>query len=123
MALAHTLEVFRGDERIFVSDGHWLHPLIELEGYLTKSEVAPGDLTLRDKVVGRAAALLMVRMGIGRVHARLLSELGKDILESYAVPYSYDELVPRISCRTETLLHDETDPEAAYTLIRTLMSN
>ena len=118
-----TLEVFRGGERVFVSEGRWLHPLVELDRYLAESEVDSAGLTVRDKVVGRAAALLMVRMGIGRIHARLLSELGRDALDAHAVSYTFDELVPRIACRTEALLHDETDPEAAYALVRTLMGN
>ena len=114
----HALEVYADDTLIFHSDGKWLYPLFELERFLATAGRDPATLTARDKIVGRAAALLMVRLGIGRVFAGLLSEPGKEALEHFGVPYACERLVERISCRTEEILRDEYDLERAYRILR-----
>jgi hypothetical protein len=117
-----TLELLRGEERLFASRGRWLYPLLELEKYLAASPWPQpgqrGELQVHDKIVGRAAALLLVRLGIRTVHADLLSVLGEEVLRRYAVAVSHGERVPRIACRTETLLERVDDPEEAYRLIQ-----
>ena len=75
-------------------------------------------LQVRDKIIGRAAALLLVRLDIKKIHAHLLSHPGRDVLEYYKIDYSYDLLVDKIGCQTEDLLANEYDPEVAYTLIK-----
>ena len=119
---APTLELFHGRRRLFESRGRWLHPLFELEAFLAASPW-PGPeqrrgLRVRDKIVGKAAALLLVRLGIGTVHAGLLSDLGDAVLKRSGVKVSCDELIPRIACRTEILLQEVDDPEEAYGIIR-----
>lgn len=116
--MEHTLEVYRGTTLVFHSDGKWLYPLFDLERFLTQSEHCPADLTVHDKIVGRAAALLMIHLELGRVHAQLISQLGREVLEHYAVPYTYEQQVERISCQTEHLLASEYDPEAAYARLK-----
>ncbi len=116
--MEHALEIYKGATLIFHSDDNWLHPLFALERFLARGEYCPSDLLVRDKVVGRAAALLMIYLDVGRVHAQLLSKLGREILEHYAVPYTYEQQVERISCQTEELLQSEYDPEAAYALLK-----
>jgi hypothetical protein len=117
-----TLELFHGDERLFASAGRWLHPLFELEDYLRRSPWSTarqrGELRVRDKIVGKAAALLLVRLGIRTVQADLLSLLGEAVLERSGVALSYGRRVARIACRTESLLADVEDPEEAYRIIR-----
>jgi hypothetical protein len=119
---AVTLELFHGDERLFASEGRWLYPLLELEQYLSTSRWPEpgqrGELEVHDKIVGKAAALLLVRLGIRKVHAGLLSLLGEAVLRRHGVELSHRERVARISCRTETLLAEVEDPEEAYRLIR-----
>ncbi len=114
-----TLEAYRGRELVFSSDRHWLHPLLDLEQHL-ESEGALSDEELRlvDRVVGRAAALLMVHIGVDRVHAGVLSRRAQPVLERFGVVYSYDELVERVACRTEELLADEWSPERAAAWVR-----
>jgi zinc transport system ATP-binding protein len=116
--MEHTLEVYRGAALIFHSDGNWLYPLFDLERFLTSTEDDPTDLTVYDKIVGRAAALLMIHLELGRVHAQLISQLGREVLEHYDIPYTYEQQVERISCETEQLLKFEYDPEAAYALLK-----
>jgi hypothetical protein len=118
LSAGHTLEVFCDGVLVFSSTGNWLHPLFELEAYLESAPYNPAGLVAYDKIIGRAAALLMVRLGLGEVHARLLSRLGEEVLVHHGLQYTYDELVDRIACQTEELLVNELDPEPAYVLLR-----
>jgi hypothetical protein len=118
MDSGHTLEVFHGSVLVFSSAGRWLHPLFELEDYLATAPYRAATLEVHDKIVGRAAALLMVRLGLGRVHTAVLSSLGQEVLAHHGVPHTYDELVDRIACETESLFQDELDPEVAYAELR-----
>ena len=51
-----SLEVIYRGRRVFSDNGKWLFPLFELEKFLDASELPRSELTVRDKVVGRAAA-------------------------------------------------------------------
>ena len=116
-------EVYQDDECIFQSNSHWLHPIFEFEDYIQKRDVIRHLLYVRDKIIGRAAALLLVRLDIKKIHAHLLSHSGRDVLEYYKIDYSRDMLVYTIGCQTEDLLADEYDPEIAYTKIKDRIEN
>jgi len=115
--MTHNFEVYDNPLLIFASSGHWLHPIFEFEEFLKKRAISPDTLEIRDKIIGRAAALLLVRLGVKRIHAGLLSNLGKEILEVNGITYFYDKLIPKIGCQTEDILRDEFDTERAYSLI------
>ncbi len=112
------LELFKGDELIFSSNGRWVYPLFDLEKFITDSDVLLDTLFLKDKIAGRAAAHLMCFIGIKKVHIGLLSRLGKEIFEQNEVELTYDELVDKIKCRTETLLEDVSDSKIAYRILK-----
>jgi len=118
--MKHSLEVFFNDELIFVSDGKWLYPLFELENFLKQQTCPAASLIIKDKIVGRAAALLHVKLGLKTVKAAMMSDLGKEIFEHFQVNYEYENLVPRIKCRTEEILRTEFDAERAYFLLSRL---
>jgi hypothetical protein len=118
--MKHTLEVYSGDELIFFSDGKWLHPLFELEIFLMQQNYDPASLILADKIVGRAAALLQLNLGIKSIRAGLMSKLAKEVFDHFQIKYEYEKLVERIQCRTEELLKNEFDPNSAYLLIKKL---
>jgi zinc transport system ATP-binding protein len=113
-----SLELFRGPRRVFSSAGRWLHPLFELEDFLAQSGLDPYGLRLRDRIVGKAAAFLIVRLGIPRLQAGVLSRLGKQVLEDRRVQHSWQRLVERIDCQTEAFLENVEDPEQAYVWLR-----
>jgi hypothetical protein len=113
-----TLTVLHESTPIFTSHGKWLHPLFELEEYLADHAFQPANLLLQDKIVGKAAALLILRLGFRTVHAGILSRLGEAVLQHYGIAYSYEQLVDRIYCQTEELLATVEDPEAAYQLVK-----
>jgi len=112
-----TLRAFHGQQEIFSSVGKWLHPLFELEEFLRTSSYRPQSLRVEDKIVGKAAALLLVRLGIRNLRAGVLSELGRDMLERFHVLYSAGQTVQRIDCQTEKLLAEVEDPELAYRIV------
>ena len=113
-----TLTVFRNGTPIFTSYGTWLHPLFELEAYLAKHPIQPENLILQDKIIGKAAALLIHRMGFRTVKAGVLSRLAEVVLQHYGIAYRYELLVERIHCQTEDLLAEVEDPEEAYRFVK-----
>jgi len=112
-----SLQVFLGERLVFVSDGRWLHPLFDLEEFLKGSGYPPEELSASDRIVGKAAALLLARMGIRTLHAGILSRLGEGVLKQRKVAYRFDSRVDRIDCATEQLLSDIDDLEIAYRLL------
>ena len=112
-----TLTVLHEGTPIFTSFGKWLHPLFELEEYLAEHPIQPENLILQDKIIGKAAALLIHRLGFRIVKAGVLSRLGEAVFHRYEIAYTYELLVDRIHCQTETLLADVEDPEEAYRLV------
>jgi hypothetical protein len=113
-----TLTVFYNGTPIFTSHGTWLHPLFELEAYLADYPFEPAKLLLQDKIIGKAAALLIHRMGFQTVKAGVLSRLGEAVFQRYEIIYSYEQLVDRIHCQTEELLATVEDPDEAYRLVK-----
>ncbi len=112
-----SLELRVGGRVVFASHGRWLHPLFALGDFLASAEIDLASAELRDKVVGRGSAFLIVRLGIRNVHAVLLSRLGKAVLERAGVAHTWDTLVDRVACATEGLLEDVTDVDEAYRIL------
>lgn len=98
----------------FSTGGKWLHPLFALEDYLAGHPAAVETLRLEDKIVGLGAAVLIVRMGFVRCHARLLSGRAVPLLEKHGVSFTWDEKVDQIQCMTETVLSADAPLEDSY---------
>jgi len=116
--LENSLTVSLNQQVIFVSNQHWLYPLFELEDFLKKSGADPSELFLRDKIAGRAAACLIVHLGIKKCHIGLLSQRGADVFKKHDISYTYDTLVDQIHCRTETLIPADMEIADAYLFLR-----
>jgi len=114
----HSLIVKLNDQTVFTSDQHWLYPLFELEDYLKQSEISANDLFLKDKIAGKAAACLIVFLGIKRCHIELLSERAIPVFEANGIDYTYDNLVDHIQCRTEDLITNKMSNADAYLFLR-----
>ena len=106
------------DQIVFTSDEHWLYPLFELEQYLTNSKIPVEQLFLKDKIAGKAAAALIVRLGIRNCFIELLSERAVPVFEQFGVKYAYHQLVDHIQCRTEDLISDKMSMEDTYLFLR-----
>ena len=117
-AQAPSLTVMQDGTPIFTSYSKWLHPLFELEAYLAAHPIQPENLILQDKIIGKAAALLIHRLEFRTVKAGILSRRGEAVLQRYEIAYSYEQLVDRIHCQTEEVLATVEDPEEAYQLVK-----
>jgi zinc transport system ATP-binding protein len=103
---------------LFTSDSHWLHPLFELHDFLQEKQIPAAALFLRDKIAGKAAACMIVRLGITKCHIEVISRRALPVFEKSGVEYSYDKLVEQIDCRTEYLIGDDMSVEDAWLFLR-----
>ena len=112
-----TLCVVSGED-IFTSQERGIKPLLHLltekKGFLKNASVA-------DKVIGKAAALLMTLGEIKEVHTLIISEPAIQVFENHKIKYLYDNKVGRIVNRTgdglcpmESLCLDIDDPQEAF---------
>ncbi len=77
-----------------------------------------------DKIVGRAAAFLYVKLGAAGVYAPVMSRGAKELLTEYNIPAEADELTENIRnrqntglCPMECAVSSCGSPEAAYVAI------
>ncbi|MBQ2509523.1 MAG: DUF1893 domain-containing protein [Erysipelotrichaceae bacterium] len=78
-------------------------------------------LSVADKIVGKASAMLLALSGAKEVYAHILSEAGRKILERYGIAYEYGEMVEYIvnrkgdgMCPMEETVKDIDDPLDAF---------
>lgn len=78
-----------------------------------------------DKVVGKAAAMLYVLMGVGQVYAEVMSRPAAEVLEVHGIDAFSAELTDRIVnrfgtglCPMESAVMDITSPEQAEIILR-----
>ena len=122
---ASTIAVVSNGE-VFTSQERGVKPLLyllkEKKGFLKGASVA-------DKVIGKAAALLMALGEIKEVHTLIISEPAIKVFEKYNIPCFYDKKVTRIVnragdglCPMETLCLDVDEPKEAFTKIKEKLS-
>ena len=113
--------VKKGD-KVFTSSDRGVKPLLYLleneKGFLDGASVA-------DKVIGKAAALLMVLGGIKEVHTGVISEPAAEVFEKHNITFFFDMKVERIInrkgdglCPMETLCIDVEEPAEAFEKIK-----
>ena len=109
---------------VFTSQERGVKPLLHL---LTEKKCFLKGASVADKVIGKAAALLMVLGEIKEVHTLIISEPAIKVFEKYNIPCFYDKKVDRIVNRTgdglcpmETLCLDVENPQEAFDRITSL---
>lgn len=106
---------------VFTSQERGVKPLLfllkEKKGFLKGASVA-------DKVIGKAAALLMALGENKEVHTLIISEPAIKVFEKHNIPCFYDKKVTRIVnragdglCPMESLCLDVENPLEAFTKI------
>ena len=87
-------------------------------------------LTVADKVVGKASAVLLVKSNVKEVYALVLSKSGKEILDKYNIIYHYDELTDYIinrkktgMCPMEEAIKDIDDLDECYKVLMNKVTN
>ncbi|MFA5570042.1 MAG: DUF1893 domain-containing protein [Sphaerochaetaceae bacterium] len=115
---SHTLELLDENQTIvFASTSKWLHPLFEVEQFLIESKYEAKDLFLHDRIAGKAAALLTMKIGFRRIKIEVMSHLAQQLYDDYLIQYTYVDLVERIACQTERLLQTITDVDEVYQML------
>ena len=78
-----------------------------------------------DQVVGKAAALLYVLLGVRDLYGQVISDPAIQVLEDHGVAYAYDKRVPYIinrmkngMCPMEQTVLDISDPKEAVTALK-----
>lgn len=94
-----------------------IRPLLDL--YTNEPELLR-DSTVADKVIGKAAALILAVAGIRELYARLISRPALEVLEKQGITVVYQTLTDNILnrdqsglCPMEQLCADTDDPHTA----------
>jgi hypothetical protein len=103
--------------------------VIDLFTLLTEAPQVLDGAQIADRVIGRGAALLMVKGRVREVFAYVISEPALDILQQAGIPTAYATLQPHIINRTgtdicpvEKLTASTNDPEEAYERIKNFLN-
>ncbi len=93
------LRLYAGERLIFRSE----HPGVRgLVAYIRSSKPVAGDITVFDRVVGNAAALLIKKLACREVFSRLGSQAAAKTLAGYGISYHFTETVPAIQNRDKS---------------------
>lgn len=87
------------DNTVYQADGMGVKPIMQ---WLKQDESFFENAIVADKVIGKAAALLLVLGKAKGIYGNIMSESAIAVLEQYHIPYEYGEKVPFISNRTNT---------------------
>ena len=111
----HSLLVYK-DGNITFQDEHGIQPLL-----IQIKKKGLKNATVVDKVVGKAAALLMAYGKVKQVHTNIIAKDAIKVFEKYNVEYSYVELVDHIQnnkkdglCPMEQKVLKVNSPKKAY---------
>ena len=113
--------IYKEGQLIFESDLGGIRPHLKAINELGKK--LEGTLMV-DKILGRAAAFLVIYSKAAEAITAVVSSPGKAVLEKYGVKFSYGEEVPHIKmkngviyCPFESMVQGIEDPVEAYQAI------
>jgi hypothetical protein len=114
-----SLIILKGGTPLFTSDEEGLRPLFDA---ITSSGLSVlEDTVVVDKIVGKAAALLISYFRAKEAHCIVLSMTAKDVLDRHGIQHYWEELTPTILNRTgtgicpfEQAVMDVDDPREGY---------
>lgn len=114
----NSLMIYEEGKLIFESDLGGIRPHLKAINELGKK--LEGTLMV-DKILGRAAAFLVIYSKAAEAITAVVSSPGKAVLEKYGVKFSYAEEVPHIKmkngviyCPFESMVQGIEDPVEAY---------
>jgi hypothetical protein len=119
-----SLRVYKDDKLIFSSSEKMLLPLLK---YIKKHATRNKDVVVMDKIVGRAAALLLVKARCFEVFSPLASERAVEILEKNKILHYFSRVVPVILrpgseeiCPMEQMSSGLEDADKFYEMVKGL---
>lgn len=115
-----TLTLVRGEEQ-YTSDLRGIRPLLEL----AEAGKHFQGWTAADKIVGKAAAMLYVCLGVKEVYGEVASRAALEVLSAYGIPLTYETLAEKIInrrgdgiCPMEATVEDIRLPQEAPAALR-----
>lgn len=122
----HTIVIYKSDSSLVVSDERGVAPLMRL---LSEDKAQLKGSLIADKVIGKAAALLMIHGGVKEVYTPTISLPAIEIFNIHNIKIHYDKLVERIVnrkgdglCPMESLCLETDNPEDAFKMISEKLS-
>lgn len=117
----NSLMIYKDDELIFESDLKGIRPHLKAIDELGD---CLKDTLMVDKILGRAAAFLVIYSGASEAIAVIVSTPGRQVLDKYGLKFSYREEVSHIKlengviyCPFEQMVQGIEDPVEAYMAI------
>ncbi len=117
---------YSGENGTIVSDLNGIKRLMKLAA--EKHDLSKGFIA--DRIVGKAAALIMVLLGAKNVYARTLSKPAYEVFVKYGVNFTFTYLVEAIINRTgddicpmEKTVLGTDEPKKAYELLTEKMKS
>jgi hypothetical protein len=117
----NSLMIYKDGELLFESNLSGIRP--HLKAINEHGDALEGTLMV-DKILGRAAAFLVIYSKAAEAITVIVSTPGKQILEANNIKFSYREEVPHIKmkngvifCPFESMVQGIYDPDEAYTAI------
>lgn len=114
----HTIVIYKNDASVFVSDDRGVAPLMKL---LKEDKSQLVDSIVVDKVIGKAAALLMAYAAVKEVFTPTISLPAIEVFKNHDIKITFDKEVDRIInrkgdglCPMETFCLDIDNPEEAF---------
>lgn len=108
------------DDRIIKSNDRGVKPLLDL----IRSKEDVRGFSAADKVVGKAAALLYLKLGVREIYARLISKEAVNLFKENGVYYEYTSIQPFIKnrdltdmCPMDKSVRSISDPDKAFIAI------
>ena len=112
--------VFCKGDKLVPYEGSGIRPLLEI----LNSKTDYSGFFVADKIVGKAAALLFIKMKAAAVYGSVLSEAAGKVLTENNIPYSFGLYVKEIInrkgdgiCPMEKAVGDADDPDTAYEIL------
>ncbi|MBE6821820.1 MAG: DUF1893 domain-containing protein [Ruminococcaceae bacterium] len=119
--------VIQKDGTVVQSELPGIRPLM---GWLEQSPEILKGACVADKVVGKAAALLMLYGGVAEVCGELVSQAAIECLKEAHVPLTYGKAVPYIlnrdhtgMCPMEQCCREIDSPKEAYEALKRMIQN
>ena len=102
---------------IITDDSKGISPLM---AFIREGKMLSG-YSCADLIIGKAAAMLMIKLGIKEVYGKVISRPAIELLEKHNIPYTFDTLAERIInrqgtdiCPMEKTVLDIDDIEKGY---------
>ncbi len=117
----HTIVIYKNDASVYISNDRGVAPLMKL---LKEDHSQLQESMIADKVIGKAAALLMALAKVKEVYTPTISAPALQVFNNHNIEIHYDKVVERIVnrkgdglCPMETLCLNIENPEEAFLVI------